>query len=63
MNRNRIDEAVYVGDTELDELSARHAGIPFIHAAYGFGIAQHPDAIIHNPEELPSAVSKLLRGI
>lgn len=28
---------VYVGDTEGDHISAETAGIPFIHAAYGFG--------------------------
>ena len=60
MNRNRIGKAVYVGDTEQDELSARYAGIPFIHAAYGFGTALHPDAIIYSPEELPTAVSYFL---
>ena len=37
MERNHIDQAVYVGDTAGDQLAARRAGIPFIFAAYGFG--------------------------
>jgi phosphoglycolate phosphatase len=37
MERNTLDKAVYVGDTEGDLISARFAGIPFIHARYGFG--------------------------
>ena len=28
---------IYVGDTEGDHISAQTAGIPFVHAAYGFG--------------------------
>ena len=28
------------------------AGCPFIHAAYGFGAAQHPAAVINTPLEL-----------
>ncbi len=37
MERNGIEKAVYVGDTQGDCDSADFAGIPFIHAAYGFG--------------------------
>lgn len=37
MKKNRISEAAYVGDTVGDCLSAFDAGIPFVHAAYGFG--------------------------
>ena len=35
--RNHLDAAVYVGDTEGDYESARKAGVSFIFAAYGFG--------------------------
>lgn len=38
MERNQVQEAVYVGDTQGDYLAARFAGIPFVYAAYGFGI-------------------------
>ncbi len=56
MERNHIRKAVYVGDTEMDEQAARFAGIPFIHAAYGFGKAERPDAVIHSLKELPGKV-------
>ena len=32
-----LKNPVYVGDTEGDHISAVDAGIPFVHAAYGFG--------------------------
>lgn len=35
--RNKIDKAVYIGDTQSDNDAADIASIPFIHAAYGFG--------------------------
>ncbi|MCM1023992.1 MAG: HAD family hydrolase [Prevotella sp.] len=37
MERNGIDKAVYVGDTQGDLDASGAAGVPFIHAAYGFG--------------------------
>ena len=37
IERNSIDKAVYVGDTQGDLDSADFAGISFIRAAYGFG--------------------------
>lgn len=36
--RNNLDRAVYVGDIQGDYDSTCEAGLPFIHAAYGFGI-------------------------
>lgn len=35
--RNHLESPVYVGDTAWDCEAAAKAGIPFIHAAYGFG--------------------------
>lgn len=37
VERNGLKRPVYVGDTQLDCESAGLAGVPFIHAAYGFG--------------------------
>ena len=37
IERNQLENTVYVGDTALDYSSATKAGIPFIFAAYGFG--------------------------
>ena len=43
----------YVGDTEGDEIAAREAGCGFLHAAYGFGAAKAPDAVLKSFSELP----------
>lgn len=37
VERNNLDKAVYVGDIQSDYDSTCEAGLPFIHAAYGFG--------------------------
>lgn len=37
VERNGLKRPVYVGDTLLDQESARLAGVSFIHADYGFG--------------------------
>lgn len=42
MERNHIEHAVYVGDTQGDYEACLHAQIPFIWAKYGFGNV--PDA-------------------
>lgn len=42
--RAGLKKALYVGDTQLDFDSSAQAGVPFLHAAYGFGSvpeAQH----------------------
>lgn len=50
--RNGLKSPVYVGDTVIDQESAEKAGVPFIHAAYGFG--KVPGAVsIKAPLELP----------
>ena len=58
--RNQLDAALYVGDTATDEESARLAGVPFIHAAYGFGTAAAPDAVIGDIRQLPAAADTLM---
>lgn len=55
------DEAVYVGDSEVDVETARNAGIPCISVAWGFRseellIKSGADIIIRAPHELPDAV-------
>ncbi len=59
--RNGLTDIVYVGDTVLDGLAAREAGVPFIHAGYGFGSPDNFDARIMSFSELPAAVGKLLK--
>lgn len=57
--RNHLDRAVYVGDIQGDYEASCQAGIPFIHAAYGFGTidAQVPE--ISSFDELAWAVEEL----
>lgn len=49
--RGGLRQPVYVGDTEMDRQAAEKAGVPFIHAAYGFGKLQGVQAIAE-PAEL-----------
>jgi phosphoglycolate phosphatase len=35
--KHRLRRPVYVGDTITDQSSAREAGVPYLHADYGFG--------------------------
>lgn len=51
MERNQIATPVYVGDTEMDHEAAEKAGVPFIHAAYGFGQVPGTEKI-HKPADL-----------
>ena len=61
MERNGIEDAVYVGDTAGDRKAARLAGIPFIHAAYGFGTVSDPDGIIHRFPDLPAVMRQFCK--
>lgn len=59
LGRNSLQKAVYVGDTQLDFDSAQYAGVPFLHAAYGFGTVKEKVPAIQAFSELPAAVSKI----
>lgn len=59
MERNHITHAVYVGDTQGDEIASRDAGIPFLHAAYGFGAVDHPDGTLQSIRDLPAVLKEL----
>lgn len=37
VERNRLQAPIYFGDTGMDYEAASGAGVPFLHAAYGFG--------------------------
>lgn len=52
MERNQLEQAFYVGDTDGDERATREAGIPFVWASYGFGTAISPDETIQNLADL-----------
>lgn len=56
--RYGLKAPVYVGDTALDAASAREAGVPFVHAAYGFGIVENAPAV-HSLGELPGLLATM----
>lgn len=58
--RNSLDAAVYVGDTQGDYESTCKAGLPFIHARYGFGKVDESLPYINGLEELPRLVKEML---
>lgn len=60
IQRNGIDRAVYVGDTQGDLDAADFAGIPFIRAAYGFGSADRPVPEIRSLTELPGIAAEII---
>ena len=55
------EEAVYVGDSEVDVATARNAGLPLVAVSWGFRtVAELTEAgartIVHTPEELVAAL-------
>ncbi len=46
VERNGFRNPAYVGDIQGDQDAAHEAGCAFIHAAYGFGTADAPEAVI-----------------
>lgn len=62
VERNGIDRAIYVGDTLGDMNAADQAGLPFVHAAYGFGSPDRNTEAIHALTDLPALAERLLNG-
>ncbi|WP_377890545.1 HAD family hydrolase [Alkalihalobacillus sp. R86527] len=52
MERNNLDNPIYVGDTEGDMKAAKFAGIPFVYAKYGFGQVSEYDEVIERFDDL-----------
>ena len=52
MERNQIQNAIYVGDTIGDYNASVFAGIPFIYVNYGFGAVETPDNTISQLTEV-----------
>lgn len=53
---------VYVGDTVGDETASNYAGVPFVHAAYGFGTAKNPAAVIRSFSELEKILENFFKN-
>ncbi len=60
VQRNNLDKAAYLGDTLLDMLSADGAGVPFIHAAYGFGKPDRITPEIHSFAQLTEIIGTII---
>jgi phosphoglycolate phosphatase len=54
--RNKLRSPVYIGDTAKDQLSARLAGIDYIHVDYGFG---HPESECERVANFQSLLERL----
>lgn len=52
IERNNLDNAIYVGDTKGDYEATVYAGIPFVFAKYGFGKVENYYRAIDNIKEL-----------
>lgn len=60
VQRNHLDKAVYVGDIQGDYEATKEAGVPFIHAAYGFGTIDTPVPKICSLQELVKVAGTIL---
>lgn len=60
IERNHLERAIYVGDTQGDLDSADFAGIEFVHAAYGFGTTDRKTASISSFTELIDVAAMIL---
>ncbi|MFQ9344755.1 MAG: HAD family hydrolase [Coprococcus sp.] len=54
MERNHLQDVVYVGDTSGDFDACQKADVPFIYASYGFGDIPDPPRQIGAIGELPA---------
>ena len=59
VKRNSLKRPVYVGDTQGDYDASTAAGVPFIHAAYGFGRIDHPVPRVDTFADIPAVVGRL----
>jgi len=59
--RNHLQQAVYVGDTQGDYLAATEAGLPFIHAKTGYGTVEAEAPYITELAELPEVAAKFFK--
>ena len=62
VDRNGLEAAFYLGDTMGDYQAAGEAGIPFLHAAYGFGTVPEGTPAIQDIRQLPEAARAFFGG-
>ena len=59
VGRHHLKHPVYVGDTQGDYNASSSAGVPFLHAAYGFGKVAHDVPVVARCTYLPAAVDRM----
>lgn len=52
VERNKLEDVMYVGDTAGDFEASRKAGVPFVFASYGFGSVTGADYVINEFADL-----------
>ena len=62
VTRNHLDKVFYLGDTQSDADAAHFAGIPFVHASYGFGNVPNEERKIAAFREVADIAEQLLCG-
>jgi len=58
IDRNNLDKAIYVGDTQGDLNAANFALIPFVYASYGFGVIDRDAISINGFSEIEIVVKQ-----
>ena len=59
---NKIEKAVYVGDTRIDLEAAYKNNIPFVYAKYGFGKSINTNYSINEINELPNILKLIFNN-
>ena len=59
---NKIEKAVYVGDTRIDLEAAYKNNIPFVYAKYGFGKSINTNYSINEINELPNVLKLIFNS-
>lgn len=60
VERNQLEDAVYLGDIQGDYDASCAAGVKFIHAAYGFGTVDAAVPAVRQFAELPTIIADVL---
>lgn len=63
MDRNGLEQTIYVGDIQGDYDATMQAGATFIHAKYGFGTINTEVAEIEKFSDLPEVAAKVFQGM
>jgi phosphoglycolate phosphatase len=62
IKRNKLEKALYVGDTQSDFEAAKQAEIPFVFAEYGFGSCKGNNYSVKEFSQLPQAIDTVFEN-